>query len=164
MPRKPLSAAASGLPKSTEDCPVAVLAREFSRIVATERDLDEVYRHLDDAAKRVNRRREDLVIDRREFIEGHASHLIAKSGLGALFQLNLLLNAIHDFRDLDLGPVEKEEHFLRIDRIAYSLLDFITGGAGTDAGFPLDFYMPDRLNPHVQLDKAINGMKDDVAA
>jgi hypothetical protein len=159
MPRKPVPAAASSLPKSTEDCPVAVLAREFSRIVATESALAEAYLHLDTASKKSKIRQcENIVIDHREFIESHASHLIAKSGLGALFQLNLLLNAIHDFRHFDLSQAGKEEHFLRIDRIAYSLRDFIVASAGTDAdGFPLDFYMTDELNPRLQLAKAISG-------
>jgi hypothetical protein len=48
-----------------------------------------------------------------------------------------------------------------IDRIAYSLFAFIEASTGTKIDDVCrDFYMADRLNPYLQVSKALSGAKE----
>jgi hypothetical protein len=166
MTKRPVQAAHETSPKSkTETCPVAAAALEVKILTEREEQIEIASMSLTGGARCENDRLNERLYDRRKFVQEQASHLQAKSGLGALFQVIMIHEAAHDIFDnmerkgSEYGQAAKA--FKRIDRMAYSLLTFIEASTGTkpdEAGAEL--YMPEDLNPHLQLAKALSGTKE----
>jgi len=166
MPKKPLPAAATGLPTSeTETCPVAALAREAAIISERENQLDVASLSLTGGAKCENKHLNERLYDRRHLLEEQASHMLAQSGLGALYQVALIHDAAHDlFDNMECKGLElwrARQAFNRIDHMAYSLLAFIEAATGAKSeDFGVENCMPAASNPHLQLAKAIDGERE----
>jgi predicted transcriptional regulator len=156
----------AALPKQeTESCPVAALAREVKILNESEEKLDLASISLAADAKRENDRLNSRLYDRRVLLQEQASHLLAKSGHGALFQVAMIRDAfdvIEDCLDQESSELRLAKDALKsIDRMAYSLLAFIETITDTKSDeIGVERWMPDRLNPHMQLAKAISGVME----
>jgi len=96
MPKQAVHASPTDLPDSKmESCPVAALAQEIKILTEREEQLDIASVSLTGDAKCENDRLNDRLYDRRKLIEEQASHMLVKSGLGALYQVALIHDAAH---------------------------------------------------------------------
>jgi len=162
MRKSTIQIEAAAIPKpESKPCPVAALAREAAIVIVREDTVDNESLRLANDAKRENHRMMQALYDQRKWLEEHASHLFATSGEGALFQLGILHSAARALDDCSDDQQEVAELMKLIDRIAYSLLAFIEASTGTKFDeICRDFYLPDRLNPYLQVSEAIGGMKE----
>ncbi len=161
MPKQAVPAAGSGLPKDqTRSGPVAALAREVKALSDAHNRLDDQVPQLAGAAGKENVAKMTAIDDRRELIETQASHLLAQSGLGAILQIQLILNEAETMSSwvpaYSKGAKMCADRMKGIERMAYSLVSFIeatTGAHAEDAS--CDYYMSRDHNPHLRLASAL---------
>ncbi len=161
MPKQSVPAAGSGLPKDqTKSCPVAALAREVKALDKAYANLDAKSGQLAGAADTENDARMASLDDQRKFIEAQATHLLTQSGLGAIFQVQMILNnaeTIESWVPEDKAAAKRCAEMLKgIRRMSYSLVAFIEATTGAKAeDTACDYYMPRDGNPHVCLASAM---------
>lgn len=154
-------------------CPVAELARDAQANINADERAEAAEGELrDDEADPY--RKDDLEMQRealwdsRENIQERASHLLAKSGAGAMFQLHLIsswANSLYSRTPDDCEQARESKELLKsIQRMLYSVQAYIEKVSGKNPDDACgEHYMPRRYNPHRLINEALAAGDDQPA-
>lgn len=154
-------------------CPVAELAREAQAIydaytpieVAEYQLTDEEDNHPQKIYLKLQTK---ALADRQENTEERASHLLASSAVGAMFQLGLIsywAESIHEWVPADCEEGRRCKEWMKgIDRMLYSVQAYIQKVSGENPDEACgEAYLSRRLNPHRLINEALAAGNDQPA-
>jgi hypothetical protein len=152
MPKHSISAAAGGLPKASRvelnECPVAALAHEAAGLRRVIDRLERQEAVLKDSERVAIGMQIQALYGRFYGIEDQATHLVATSTKGALYQCLVL------FSLTDAWGKGKSEH--KSKRMLFSLRTFLESAAAERIDGALGaYYMRAIINPHFLIAEAL---------